>query len=218
MPKGLSNKNRAAFSGRDYALKKIRKSAILGLLGLVLAGCSADHLWYGNERALSATPEAPVPGGVEDRTFVAPEAKEMNFGKVFIGPVTVRSTKKEGLPEDFIARLENSAASGASLALKNSERFKGIVNEEKDADQLLSIDALAHVSIVNQKFTPDPVLKDPRSKIFIVYTLRDRGGKVLVKYSTVENSDWDYTQRAVADIEKLARDAAQGLMFVLTEL
>lgn len=200
-------------------MKKIRKFAVLAFIGVALWGCAAEHLWYGNDRALSATPETPVPGGVEERTYVAPEAKEMRFGKVFIGPVTVRSTRKDGLPEDFTARISSSAAMGAALAIKNSERFGGIAADEKDADQLLSIEALAHVSVAGEKFLPDPVLKDPRSKIFIVYTLKEaRGEKILVKYSSVENSDWDYTQRVVADMEKLARDAAQGLMFVFTEL
>ncbi|TAL18203.1 hypothetical protein EPN96_02640 [bacterium] len=200
-------------------MKKFRKFAVLALIGVALWGCSADHLWYGNDRALSATPDNPVPGGPEERTYVAPEAKGVSFGKVYIGPVTVRSTRQEGLPEDFTARVASSAAMGAALAVKNSERFKGVAADETEADQLLSIEALAHVSVVGQKFLSDPVLKDPRSKIFMVYTLREaRGGKVLVKYSSVENSDWDYTQRVVDDLQKLARDAAQGLMFVFTEL
>ncbi len=195
--------------------------AALSLLALALCGCGPTHYWYGNQQALRASLASPLGGGVEERTFVDPSVKKRDFGKVYIAPPEVKLTRKEGLPADLAQKIASALSAGAAVAVNASERFGGIVSEEGAASEILSAEAQAHVAVsqTGQTVMADPVYGDSRSRIIVIYTLKDaKTGAVLVKSYGAESSYWEYTQRVTEDMARLAVNSGETLMYVLKEM
>lgn len=194
---------------------------VCGFVFLLISGCGPTHYWYGNTMALRAEVSSPVAGGIEERTFVEPTVKGKSLGSVYIAPANVKLTRKEGLPADLATKIAGAFQTGAAVAVNASKRFKGLAVEEKDADEILQIDAQAHVavSISGGTVMPDPVFGDTRSRITVVYTLKDsKTGAVLVKHCTVESSYWEYTQRVTDDMVRLAMNSGENLMYIFSEM
>lgn len=186
---------------------------------LVFLGCagskSQERGWLGNEGALASSVSAPAVGSPDARAYVAPGSEGADFGAVRLLPVTASATHGNGPEmEALLRRIEATAREGAHRALTASECFEGVVPAEAPAALELKVEPLVHLAAIGGRVESDPFLRDPRSKLFIVYTLSETGtGRVVAKYTGIGVSQWEHTPRAMEDLER--QGVALGQEFFL---
>lgn len=189
------------------------------LAALALAGCagmSGESAWYKNKAAAASTLEKPTLGDPDQRTFVDPSFKGGDLGVVRIMPVSARGTAGGEEMRRFLDRLAKKAEAGAKKAVAESGRSARFAGEGEKPQTILSIEALAHVSTIDSRVNSDPVLNDPRSKVFMIYTFSDAAtGKVLIRHTASAVSHWEYAPMAMEDMENSAFKAAEDLLFLL---
>lgn len=186
---------------------------------LVFLGCAGSKAqergWLGNEGALASSVSAPAVGSPDARAYVAPGSEGADFGSVRLATVTASATHGNGPEmEALLRRIEATAREGAHRALTASDRFEAVVPAEAPASLELKVESLVHLAAIGGRVESDPFLRDPRSKVFIVYKLSETGtGRVVAKYTGIGVSQWEHTPRAMEDLER--QGVALGQEFFL---
>jgi len=197
---------------------RIARSAALLLAALAL-GCSTgsgENGWYKNRAALASTVLKPVTGPPDERTYVAPEIRGGELGRVYIEAPRIAGTASGPEMERFLERLAKRLAGAVAQVIAESDRGKVVASLDPRPDSIATIDGLAHVATLDSRVARDPVLNDPRSKVFLVFTITDaKSGKVLVRHTTSALSDWEYAPMAMDDLEFEGAKATENLLYVL---
>lgn len=197
----------------------VRLVWVVAALAVLLAGCAggkANPRWFGNRGALESTLWRPAMGSPDERAYFAPDFKGGELGVVEVRTPSVTGSGGERL-ERFHARVGANIASGAAAAVAGSERSKGFAVAGGPApDTVLSSEAFVHVANVDASIVNDPILNDPRSKVFVIYTLTSRAtGEVLLRYTTVLLSDWEYGPAVMEDLERAGLRGGSELLYLL---
>lgn len=188
-------------------------------LGVSLAGCkhgSGDNLWYTNRAAAASTLEKPVQGSPDERTFVDESIKGKGLKVVFVAPVKVSATTKGDETARFMAKFAAVAETGAKQALVQSDRIDRLSGNADEADTLVSLEALIHISTLDGRVVNDPVMKDPQSKAFLIYSITDaKSGKLLLRHTGTLISQWEYAPMAMDDLEMTGKALARDFLYLL---
>ncbi|GAB4270411.1 MAG: hypothetical protein Kow0092_24790 [Deferrisomatales bacterium] len=195
-----------------------RTWALLCLCSLV-GGCAGPpkrvRATLDNRPALASTLERPAAGSVEQRTY-----RDASFlGRRFPMAVVARPTvvaRAGGAPARarFLAALEEELWAGTVEALRASGRFGAVRGGEggvPDPEALrCTVEALPHVAALGERVRPDPVFRDPRPKIVLVFTLTEAAtGRVVLKYTDWRISQWEYGPWAMEELRALALETVR---------
>lgn len=193
--------------------------AVAGL-ALVLGGCSLGK-WgakerYDNAAAVASSLRQPAQGGPEDRTYRNGRYRGANFaGVVVLPPALEAAILEDPEYEAFLQDLRQTLEAGTAQALASVRRL-GPVNPAAPAGSgvalMCATEALVHVTPTGTAVGRDPVFRDPRPKLIVVYRLADVAtGEVVFKYTSVGTSHWEYGPWAMEDLRGRALEIAGEL-------
>lgn len=193
------------------------------------AGCrgSTARDRYDNRRALASTLRQPASGSEDDRTYRNARFAEGVLGEVrLLDARIVAAEEDDPTYQDFLRALEADVASATASALLESERFTQVL-AKGDAPAapgagggrfVCSVEVLAHVTADMQTVRLDPVFRDGRPKIIVVYTVgREPEGDVAFKYTSVMFSHWEYGPWAMEDLRLKAVETAAAFRDAMRE-
>jgi hypothetical protein len=165
---------------------------------------------YDNAAALQSTVHRPAGGSAEDRTYRNSRYRGVAFSGVRVRPPALEAASYDD-PEfrEFLGDLERTLAGGTLQALASVPRL-GPVNPSGPAGSGPALrcvtEALVHVTPTGHPVGRDPVFRDPRPKLIVVYRIEDAAtGDPVFQYTSVGISHWEYGPWAMEDL--LARAA-----------
>lgn len=196
---------------------------------VVASGCrkGIDRDRYDNRRALGSTVRQPVSGSEDDRTY-----RNSRYAEGSLGWIRLRTAEIDAPPEDdpayedFLRSLSAEIDSAAAAALRESERFSAVLSADGAPPPagpgavgfVCSVEVLVHVPVDMQTVRVDPVFRDSRPKLIVVYTVqRDTDGEVAFKYTSVVLSHWEYGPWAMEDLRVKAVESAAAFRDAIRE-
>ncbi len=208
-----------------------RVSLLVALVACLVAAAACrkgtDRDRFDNRRALASTVRQPVSGSEDDRTY-----RNSRYAEGSLGWIRLEAAEIDAPPEDdpayrdFLRSLSAEIDSAAASALVESERFSPVVDAGGGAvlagkglpGFVCSVEALAHVPVDMQTVRVDPVFRDSRPKLIVVYTVRrESDGEVAFKYTSVVLSHWEYGPWAMEDLRLKAVESAAAFRDAIRE-
>lgn len=183
--------------------------ALLTAASLALGGCSlggrGSKNRYDNARALASSLRQPASGTAEERTYRNSRYREAAFAGVQMRPPSLEAAPYED-PEYrvFLDDLRLALEGAAAQALASVGRL-GPVNPSAPVQPGVALrcttEALVHVTPTGQPVGRDPVFRDPRPKLIVVYRIEDAATEEPVfQYTSVAVSHWEYGPWAMEDL------------------
>lgn len=202
---------------------------LLAVCCMTAQGCreATERDRYDNRRALASTMHRPVSGSEDERTY-----RNSRYAEGVLGAVAVQRAEIEAAPEDdpgyrdFLHALSLDLESAAAAALRESMRFspvheaplEGASQTSQDMAFVCRIETLVHVSTDVHVVRVDPVFRDSRPKLIVVYTVQRReDGEVAFKYTSVVLSQWEYGPWAMEDLRLKAVESALAFRDAIRE-
>lgn len=199
---------------------------LLAAASLTLGGCSLGGRGakerYDNARALTSSLHQPAKGTAEERTYRNSRYRGAAFAGVQILPPTLEAAPYEDREyEAFLGDLRLALEFATAQALTSVPRL-GSVNRAAPAGPGVAlqcvIEALVHVTPTGHPVGRDPVFRDPRPKLIVVYRIEDAAtGEPVFRYTSVGISHWEYGPWAMDDLLARAVQTAGELREALAK-
>jgi hypothetical protein len=210
----LSTQKRAKHSLKEHRVKSKTLWIRLFVCSVLLFGCaswrSPDPQRYDRRRPMESTLEKPVVGPLEERVYHSMAFARKKFDSVTVeAPKIVSTAPDDASQKGFLQRLEQATEEGARRALEQSGRFgkvwvaaRELGPEPAASATFLTTEMMAHIAYQNGRIVSDPALRDPRSKLICIYTLKERAtGKVIFRVTTMSQSFFEYGDAAMGELE-----------------
>ncbi|MDW7710776.1 MAG: hypothetical protein SCH98_09890 [Deferrisomatales bacterium] len=198
--------------------------AWLSALAVLTAGCALGGRGaqdrYDNAAALASTLHRPAGGTAEERTYRNGRYRRATFAGVLVLPPSVEARSREDPEyEAFLQDVRHSLESGTVQALTSVRRLGPVDSSVPPGPGVLLLcetEALVHVTPTGHTVERDPVFRDPRPKLIVVYRLADAAtGELVFQYTGVGTSHWEYGPWAMEDLRGRALEIAGELRDVL---
>jgi len=199
---------------------------ISGCCALLLAACAGsrrrDEERYDHVRALASKLHRPVEGTAEERTYRNSAYRGREFSGVWMEEPRLEAPPLEDREyQEFLEQLRDDLVATASEAFSGQARFgrvSGPEGEAAGAGAVCRTEALVHVTPTGYPVGRDPVFRDPRPKILVVYTLEDaKTGATIFKFTGQGVSHWEYGPWAMEDLRAKLLEIALELQAALIE-
>jgi len=193
---------------------------------LLLTACAGsdrkDEERYDNARALASQLHRPVDGTAEERTYRNGAYRGRAFSGVWVQEPRVEAPALEDREyQEFLEQFREDLVATTLQALAGQPRFGPVAGPEGGpggAAVVCRTEALVHVTPTGYPVGRDPVFRDPRPKLFAVYTLEDAStGATIFKFTGQGISHWEYGPWAMEDLRVQLLKIAQEFGVALTE-
>jgi len=200
--------------------------AVFLFCGLLLSACAwsdrRDEERYDNARALASELHRPVGGTVEERAYRNGAYRERTFSGVWVQAPRVEAAALEDREyQEFLAQFRDDLVATTSQVLGGQARFGPVRGPEEGptgAEVICKTEALVHVTPTGFPVGRDPVFRDPRPKILVVYTLTDtKTDATIFKFTGQGVSHWEYGPWAMEDLQVKLLQIAQEFQVALAE-
>ncbi len=197
-------------------------------LALALAACHQKRKYaevpYDNPKGLASTLDKPATGGSEDRAYRNSRYRDQEL----LAPVTVlepevrEQTLDDPEYQSFLQGLRSTLVDVTAGALAESRRFAGVQvagqgTPRPTRDLVCTVEALPHVNLLGHPVQRDPVFRDTRPKIVLLFTVADAAsGDVVYRYTAWRTSEWEYGSWAMEDLRTLTLALAREFEVIIS--
>jgi len=212
-------------AGSGNPTVSFRRAVAVAAALVALSGCSwagRGGAAYDNGVARASTLRQPAGGTAEERTYRNGRYREASFAGVRVLPPRLEAPPNEDAEyQIFLQDLETALASATAQVLASIPRLGPVNPAAQDGPGVVLVcrtESLVHVTPTGQPVGRDPVFRDPRPKIIVVYRLEDGAtGEVVFQYTSVGLSHWEYGPWAMEDLRVRALEIAGELRAALEE-
>lgn len=210
--------------GRSAAVPALNLALVVAL-ALAMTACALGKgakERYDNAVALQSTLHRPAAGSAEDRTYRNSRYRGATFSGVRVRPPALEAASYDDAEfREFLGDLERTLEAGTLQALASVPRLGPVIpsaSAGSGSALLCTTQALVHVTPTGYPVGRDPVFRDPRPKLIVVYRIEDAAtGEPVFQYTSVGTSHWEYGPWAMEDLLARAVQTAGELRDALAK-
>jgi hypothetical protein len=164
----------------------------------------------------------PAAGTAEERAYRNGVYRGRKFAGVWVQEPRVEAAAIDDREyREFLGQFRDDLVATTAQALAGEARFGPVTGPEvadPGAEVVCRTEALVHVTPTGYPVGRDPVFRDPRPKVLVVYTLADaKTGATIFKFTGQGISHWEYGPWAMEDLRMKLLEIAQEFQSVLGE-